>query len=208
MFSKVRVTPPLATPQIYSSKRVSSPNFGVSSFPQALSWFRRIARTQSSTTINFTPEFSTFGRIAGVNPSVKVQWTGLTLGAPPSWSRIPLRQVSMFFARRPKRPTPPWFKILPQWTLLWSLSIFYHTTDWLLRNYVTDTSLKIYFFMISLYIKHVAYAQKQFRFFSWFLSSLSSLIRLIRHFVSNYYYFLLVNWFVFVSFVLLFSHLG
>ncbi|PIK33382.1 hypothetical protein BSL78_29806 [Apostichopus japonicus] len=30
---------------------------------------RRIARTQSSTTRNYTPEFSTFERIAGVNPS-------------------------------------------------------------------------------------------------------------------------------------------
>ena len=151
MFSKVRVTPPLATPQIYSSKRVSSPNFGVSSFPQALSWFRRIARTQSSTTINFTPEFSTFGRIAGVNPSVKVQWTGLTLGAPPSWSRIPLRQVSMFFARRPKRPTPPWFKILPRWTLL-LLSIDFLLHHWLvvkkLRHWHVTENLFFYDFPV------------------------------------------------------------
>ncbi|PIK53525.1 hypothetical protein BSL78_09546 [Apostichopus japonicus] len=43
------------------------------------SFIRRIARTQSSTTRNYTPEFSTFERIAG-STHPKVQWTGLTLG--------------------------------------------------------------------------------------------------------------------------------
>ncbi len=59
-------------------------------------WFRSqgIARTQSPTNRNCTPESSTFGKIARVNPTV-VQWRGLALGEPLSRSRIPLCQVSM-----------------------------------------------------------------------------------------------------------------
>ena len=35
---------------------------------------------------NYTTELSTFGIIAGVNPA-EVQWSGLALGPPPTWSR-------------------------------------------------------------------------------------------------------------------------
>ena len=48
---------------------------------------------------NCTPELPTFGVIAGVNPT-EVQWKGLALGEPPSWSRYPLSQVSMSSRRR------------------------------------------------------------------------------------------------------------
>ena len=41
-----------------------------------------IARTQSPTTINYTPEFPTFGGIVRVSPT-EVQWKGLALGEPP-----------------------------------------------------------------------------------------------------------------------------
>ena len=44
-----------------------------------------IARTQSPTNKNDAVELSTFEIIAGVNPT-EVQWKGLTLGEPPSWS--------------------------------------------------------------------------------------------------------------------------
>ena len=43
---------------------------------------RRIARTQSSATRNYTPEFSTFGKIENVNPT-EVQWSGLNFEGPP-----------------------------------------------------------------------------------------------------------------------------
>ena len=57
-----------------------------------------IARTQSPTTRNCAPELPTFGAIAGFSPT-GVQWKGLDLGDPPSWSRIPLSQVSMIITR-------------------------------------------------------------------------------------------------------------
>ena len=44
-----------------------------------------IARTQSPTNKNYALELPTFGVIVGVNPTV-VQWKGLTLEEPPSWS--------------------------------------------------------------------------------------------------------------------------
>ena len=44
-----------------------------------------IARTQSPTNKNDAVELSTFEIIAGVNPT-EVQWKGLALGEPPSWS--------------------------------------------------------------------------------------------------------------------------
>jgi hypothetical protein len=44
-----------------------------------------IARTQTPTNKNYALELFTFETIVGVNLSV-VQWTGLTLGEPPSWS--------------------------------------------------------------------------------------------------------------------------
>ena len=47
------------------------------------------ARTQVPTTRNYTLELPTLGVIAGVNP-VEVQWKGLILRGPPSWSRLPL----------------------------------------------------------------------------------------------------------------------
>ena len=52
------------------------------------------ARTQSPTSKNYAPELPTFGVIARVSPT-GVQWKGLALGEPPSWSRYPLCQVSM-----------------------------------------------------------------------------------------------------------------
>ena len=48
---------------------------------------RGLARTQTPTTRNCAPEFPTFGEIAKVNPT-EVQWKGLALGEPPSWSRL------------------------------------------------------------------------------------------------------------------------
>ena len=47
--------------------------------------FQGIARTQFPTNINYASEFPTFGEIAEVNPA-RVQWKGLALGEPPSWS--------------------------------------------------------------------------------------------------------------------------
>jgi len=46
-----------------------------------------IARTQSPTIKNYAFELPTFGVIVGVSPTV-VQWKGLTLEEPPSWSRL------------------------------------------------------------------------------------------------------------------------
>ena len=56
------------------------------------------ARTQVPTTRNYTLELPTLGVIAGVNP-VEVQWKGLILRGPPSWSRCLSRQVSMLERR-------------------------------------------------------------------------------------------------------------
>ena len=44
-----------------------------------------LARTQIPTNRNYAIEFPTFGEIAGVNPT-GVQWKGLALEEPPSWS--------------------------------------------------------------------------------------------------------------------------
>ena len=65
---------------------------------QSIDWneVRGRARTQVPTTRNYTLELPTFGVIAGVNP-VEVQWKGLILRGPPSWSRCLSRQVSMTF---------------------------------------------------------------------------------------------------------------
>ena len=51
---------------------------------EVYSWFKSqgIARTQSPPNRNCTPESSTFGMIARVNPT-SVQWRGLALGEPP-----------------------------------------------------------------------------------------------------------------------------
>ena len=59
-------------------------------------WFlgQGIARTQSPLRKNYAPESPTFGAIAGVSPT-EVQWKGLDLGGPPSWSGCLLCQVSM-----------------------------------------------------------------------------------------------------------------
>ena len=46
-----------------------------------------LARTQIPTNTNYAVEFPTFGEIAGVNPT-GVQWKGLALEEPPSWSRL------------------------------------------------------------------------------------------------------------------------
>ena len=59
-----------------------------------ISFIKGRARTQFPTIRNYAPELPTFGVIAGVSPT-QVQWKGLTLGEPPSWSRCPLCQVSM-----------------------------------------------------------------------------------------------------------------
>ena len=56
--------------------------------------WRGRARMQVPTTRNYTLELPTLGVIAGVNP-VEVQWKGLILRGPPSWSRCLSRQVSM-----------------------------------------------------------------------------------------------------------------
>ena len=45
------------------------------------------ARTLDPTNKNYAPELSTFGIIIEVNPS-EVQWRGLALEKPPSWSRL------------------------------------------------------------------------------------------------------------------------
>ena len=49
--------------------------------------YKGIARTQSPTIKNYAFELPTFGVIVGVSPAV-VQWKGLTLEEPPSWSRL------------------------------------------------------------------------------------------------------------------------
>ena len=46
-----------------------------------------IARTQSPTNKNYAFELPTFGVIVGVSQA-EVQWKGLTLEEPPSWSRL------------------------------------------------------------------------------------------------------------------------
>ena len=46
------------------------------------------ARTPFPATKNYTHELFTLGIIAGVNSIQKVQWSGLALEEPPSWSRI------------------------------------------------------------------------------------------------------------------------
>ena len=46
-----------------------------------------LARTQSPTIKYDAFELPTFGVIVGVNPT-EVQWKGLTLEEPPSWSRL------------------------------------------------------------------------------------------------------------------------
>ena len=64
-------------PEIYIK-----PLLGISSLWSA---DKGIARTQTPTNKNYALELFTFETIVGVNLSV-VQWTGLTLGEPPSWS--------------------------------------------------------------------------------------------------------------------------
>ena len=60
--------------------------------------YQGIARTQSPTNKNCAPKVPTFGVLVQVSPTV-VQWKGLAVGEPPSWSRYPLCQVSMpYFA--------------------------------------------------------------------------------------------------------------
>ena len=56
--------------------------------------YQGIARTQSPTNKNCAPKVPTFGVLVQVSPTV-VQWKGLAVGEPPSWSRYPLCQVSM-----------------------------------------------------------------------------------------------------------------
>ena len=46
-----------------------------------------IARTQSPTNKNYALELPTFGAIVGVSQT-EVQWNGLILEEPPSWSRL------------------------------------------------------------------------------------------------------------------------
>ena len=51
-------------------------------------WSRRgKARTQSPTTKNYAPELPSFREIVGV-ACISVQWCGLALEEPPSWSRL------------------------------------------------------------------------------------------------------------------------
>ena len=50
-----------------------------------LIYYKGKARTQSPTIKNYAFELPTFGVIVGVNQTV-VQWKGLTLEEPPSWS--------------------------------------------------------------------------------------------------------------------------
>ena len=49
--------------------------------------YQGIARTQSPTNKNYALELPTFGAIVGVSPT-EVQWKGLALKEPPSWSRL------------------------------------------------------------------------------------------------------------------------
>ena len=67
-----------------------------------LCWRGR-ARTQVPTTRNYTLELPTLGVIAGVNP-VEVQWKGLILRGPPSWSRCLSRQVSLYLKKTNSHP--------------------------------------------------------------------------------------------------------
>ena len=53
----------------------------------SMSVSKGIARTQSPTNKNYALELPAFGVIVGVSPTV-VQWRGLTLEEPPSWSRF------------------------------------------------------------------------------------------------------------------------
>ena len=50
-------------------------------------FIKGIARTQSPTNKNYALELPTFGVIVGVSPT-GVQWRGLALEEPPSWSRL------------------------------------------------------------------------------------------------------------------------
>ena len=50
-------------------------------------FYQGIARTQSPTNKNDALELPTFGVIVGVSPT-EVQWRGLALEEPPSWSRL------------------------------------------------------------------------------------------------------------------------
>ena len=56
-------------------------------FRYPMSNHQGIARTQSPTNKNYALELPTFGVIVGVSPT-EVQWKGLTLEEPPSWSRL------------------------------------------------------------------------------------------------------------------------
>ena len=49
--------------------------------------YEGIARTQSPTNKNYALELPTFGAIVGVSQT-EVQWNGLILEEPPSWSRL------------------------------------------------------------------------------------------------------------------------
>ena len=49
--------------------------------------YKGIARTQSPTNKNYALELPTFGAIVGVSQT-EVQWNGLILEEPPSWSRF------------------------------------------------------------------------------------------------------------------------
>ena len=57
-------------------------------------YLSRVSANADPTPTNYVPEIPTFGVFAGVNPT-EVQWKGLILGKPPSWSRYSLYQVSM-----------------------------------------------------------------------------------------------------------------
>ena len=56
-------------------------------FPFDYGFIQGIARTQSPTNKNYAFELPTFGVIVGVSRT-GVQWSGLALEEPPSWSRL------------------------------------------------------------------------------------------------------------------------
>ena len=78
-----------------------------------------IARTQSPTNKNYAFELPTFGVIVGVSQA-EVQWKGLALEEPPSWSR---------FTSTPGKYTVEqsflWTWIAPWQTYYW-IFLFYH----------------------------------------------------------------------------------
>ena len=72
-------------------------------------------------------ELFTFGTIVGVNPSV-VQWMGLTLGEPPSWSWFAPEPSFRFYTCCALSPFVCHYCQLSNFTFLWT--IYFSASDW------------------------------------------------------------------------------